>query len=1144
MAERKLEIQAEVTAKGAAEAQRAQTWIEALIAAGQKAERQTESLQAAYERYTRELEENSQAARIAEERYAELVERLRRMNATSDETAAGLSRINRRFQDGQGDAHLLAEELYDIRVNLNRSIDPLEDYESHINQVQRELQRWTSDTREHSRIEDIAGSTRVRQLDSFAKIAGVINRTRFHTTELAQATGLLNRETFEATRQTSLAKDDFESLERTLQTLTASVRHLTDNLEKQDRRTAALEFATDALGAEIQDTGERAYYLNEALFESQQQLDIWKTRAEIARLQAEALGREFNQVEDESEELATDLHRLEQKVDDVADEMRQAGNRADDMADDLDRARTKAEAFGETVGNLVSEALEEAAEAIVEFARDAVQTFFDFDRQTREIFTLIPQASGQMRTQLQQDALAMSTALGRLPQETLPAIYNALSAGIPPENVLADVRIASDAARAGVAELDDTLALGVSILNAQVGGVDNLNEVYDQLFFLVQKGVVTIPQLNGELSKVTSVAGEAGVSLQDIVAAMIVMTRQGDTVTEATELLAIALTQLSTSGTTLASVFEEAAGKSFRQFIAEGGSLAGAMQLLQDHAANTGQALGDILGGGSPFFRDTQAARGVLELTGKHLQDLTRFSHEAESATGAMGTAAAQMGEAAELGTLRYQAALAELKIVGGDYLAQVATPLLENATEFFKLWSGNRQREVHGMVEEFENVNEAGRKLARLFGELNTPLGALTGGFRTVQEEAALLAARTGDFAGGNEALIASLEDVFGGTVTVKQGYVQLNGLALESVARLQELNQEHRQQEALLAGSSQAITHFDQNLLKYNVTQEESNKVIRTNNELLLKNSDIVHATTNVYDGLTTAEERLAFAAAVARDTHQEASLAYELTAAQVEAVTVAHEASTAAAERNTQAYANYVLQSIDAATNTTNWKDELFRAGLQAGITQEQILLLATASGEYSQAQIEAMLKTAALRTAVEQLGAAMAAGEITTKQALEALEDLEKQLDQEYTATLKYEDISKAKDEAQALKDRLHDIRGTHEVNVHTTYTESGTPPNIPDGQVGTPLAAGGPFRAGELLLVGDGPGGQVLPTSELVAFNRPGTVFPGDLTNQILAMLHGGSGRGDQYIINTQDNTLTVLNQLQARRRRELISQGM
>ncbi|MBX3056511.1 MAG: phage tail tape measure protein [Anaerolineae bacterium] len=1114
MAERRLEIEIEVEATGGQEANRAKGWIEELRQEGEKASRQNDELRQSYNRLTGELEETGQA----------------------------ISRINRRFKDGQGEVRQMAEELYDINVNLRRGIDPLEDYQHHIDRVNDELRRWTTDTREHSRIEEMAGSTRFKQLESMARMLSVMNRLRFHTTELADATGILNRETFESSRQTNLAKDDFDSLERTLQTLTTSVRNLTENLEKQEKRTTAVDFATDALGTEIQSAGDRAYYLNEALFEGQQQLEIWKTRAEIARLQAEALGHEFNRTEQETEELTTEMQQLQQEVDQVGDEMKQTGNRANDMADDLGKSHARAEAFGEFMGNIFAELIEEAAQAVLEFTRDSVQAFFDFDRQSREIFTLMPQASGVMREQLANDARNIGAELGRLPEEVLPAIYNALSAGIPPENVLDDIRTASDAARAGVADLGDTMALGVGILNAQVSGVEDLGDVYDQLFFLVQKGVTTIPQLNGELAKVTSVAGEAGVSMQDIVAAMIVMTRQGDTTAEATELLSIMLTQLATSGTTLATVFEEAAGRSFRQFVAEGGSLADAMQILQQHAANTGQALGDILGGGSPFFRDTQAARGVLELTGKHLQDLTLFSQQAETATGAMAQAALIMGENGELGALRYQAAMADLKITVGEYLAEQATPLLENATAFLKVWSGNEQRAAHSAIQEIitetGSLEEATRRLNKLYAEMNTPLGQVTGGLNTIKEEMIQVAAQAGDFKGTNDDIVETLSNLYDGTFQVGNGIVYMNGSMFTTVERLQELSYEYSVQNALLAANSDEVALSDAKLLQYNNTIEIGTETLQT---YTVAAGELI----NVYDNLSTAEDRLTFAAALARDTHEEASLAYEVTAEQVEAVRVAHEEATAAVEQNTTAYANYVLQSIDANTTTTNWKDELFRAGLQAGITQEQIILLATATGEYSQEQIEAMLKTAAMKAAVEQLGQAMANGELTTKQALQALEDLETQLDQDYTAQLKYDDITKAKEEAFSLKDQLDKMQGvyTAEVNVHTTYTSSGTPSGHGPGG---PIAnyAGGPFRAGDLMLVGDGPGGQILPTTELVVFDRPGTVVPGDVTKQLLEALNKGGGRGNQYIIHTQDNTAALLAQLQAREQNKLITKGM
>ena len=63
-----------------------------------------------------------------------------------------------------------------------------------------------------------------------------------------------------------------------------------------------------------------------------------------------------------------------------------------------------------------------------------------------------------------------------------------------------------------------------------------------------------------------------------------------------------------------------------------------------------------------------------------------------------------------------------------------------------------------------------------------------------------------------------------------------------------------------------------------------------------------------------------------------------------------------------------------------------------------------------------------------------------------------------------------------------------------------------------GSAGNPIPTytGRKFQPGDWMIVGDGPGGQILPTSELVVFDQPGQVFSGPDTAQIL----GQDGPGE------------------------------
>lgn len=1036
---------------------------------------------------------------------------LRKTERQAKELDEMLERLDKRFQSSN--VGRFTDELKEARNRSRQWVDILAELSDEMERANRETHDYRKQTdkvkdsvEEAFRAQDRAiektekltrataegGKEAFDYFQRYSKVITTLNQGRFHTVEMAKALGILNTETSQGSRewhqygaQSEEIRQTFRELDTTLHTLNLSIKNLTENLEKSERRMNQGEIAVDALGTELQDTGDRAYYLNEALFESQTQLHIWETRAAAAEFKAQALGAEMRETARDTDKFDEELTELRRTVDRVDDKLDQMGRSVNQVDDSLDKSRVTSEAWGETFGNIVSNILEEAAQAAWQFAQDSIAAFYEFDRGTREIFTLLPGASTEMKEALKADALELGVELGRLPEEMLPAIYNALSAGIPEDNVLDAVATASEAARAGVSDLDTTLRLGVAILNAQVGGVENLDQVYDQLFFTIKNGVVTMPELTNGFNQVTSIAGEAGVSLQDISAALIVMTRQGDSAQEAFELLSIMLTQLSTNGTTLANTFQEAAGKSFRQFIAEGGNLAGAMEILQGHAADTGQALGDILGGGSPFFRDTQAARGVLELTGKHLDDLVHFADEANQQMGSMSQASLEMGQSAEFGALQAAAAWDEMKISMGEAYSQEASFIEQSKQGIAEFVTEDAKRRTQILA-----TRAALKELGISGLELNHTIGAITQGsmlWRGSMVEAETMAYRT-------EIALRLLEEGFDGT---GQELEDLIDQEIQQIEAAEEMAASLTQVDAKLMQVSKGYQNLNNNPLEFSTEQleEMTAGLDRVDQKMFQVGSTVDLTNQRWFEAVQLKNETIAADEAAAAVAEDRANRIAAAAAAEREALL-----------QSRQEFNEYALRIAHGGEATANWTNELFINAAQQGVNAEQLRLLAIATGEYSDEQIEAMLTEAAMSQAVDRLSEKLVNGEISTRDAITALQDYEQALANDFEANINFDDFVNAEQQARQTKDAFIAAQGeysakftTHNVTVNETVTK-----HTSKGEE-TALHEGGRFRAGELLLVGDGPGGKFVPgLSEFVVFDQPGTVIGADESARIYA----------------------------------------
>src|SRR5690554_3790748 len=156
----------------------------------------------------------------------------------------------------------------------------------------------------------------------------------------------------------------------------------------------------------------------------------------------------------------------------------------------------------------------------------AVKLAGDFDSQFRGITTLID-APTESLSAFRQEVLDYSSESTQSLSTVNSALYSAISAGVDYADSLDVVRLAERAAVAGKADLDQALGVIVSSLNAYGEGMDEAERFSDLLFTTLAKGVTTLPELGASLGSVTGLAATAGVSFEELMAAIATLTATG-----------------------------------------------------------------------------------------------------------------------------------------------------------------------------------------------------------------------------------------------------------------------------------------------------------------------------------------------------------------------------------------------------------------------------------------------------------------------------------------------------------------------------------------------------------------------------------------------------------------------------------------
>ena len=263
---------------------------------------------------------------------------------------------------------------------------------------------------------------------------------------------------------------------------------------------------------------------------------------------------------------------------------------------------------------------------------DAVKTFSDFQSGMNEVFTLTPGISEAAMQNMEDELKGIAKRTGIDLQNTVSAAYQAVSAGVSTDNLSSFMDTASKAAIGGVTDLETAVDGLTSVINAYGKDVMSAETASDLMFTTVRLGKTTFGELADSLFNVVPTAVGAGVSFNDVSAALAGMTAQGVPTSVATTQLRQAIVELSKSGTETDKTFRSLAGKGFKDFIAEGGNIQQAFQLLEEHAKSTGLGINDM-------FSSVEAGNAVLALTGTGTEAFTNAMNEMASAAGATDAA-------------------------------------------------------------------------------------------------------------------------------------------------------------------------------------------------------------------------------------------------------------------------------------------------------------------------------------------------------------------------------------------------------------------------------------------------------------------------------------------------------------------------
>lgn len=333
----------------------------------------------------------------------------------------------------------------------------------------------------------------------------------------------------------------------------------------------------------------------------------------------------------------------------------------------MERAQSSITDFGKKVGA----GLAVGAGAIAAFTAKGLSDFASFQTGMNEVFTLLPGESQATFDKLTDQTKDFSKEFGVLPNDVIPSLYQALSAGVPKDNVFSFLETAQMAAKGGVTDLETAVDGITSVVNAYGDAEISATEASDMMFTAVRLGKTNFEELSGSMFQVAPIASSLGVNFNTVTAALANLTAKGTPTSVAATQMKGALSELGKEGSKADQAFRDIAGMGFTQFLESEGNVVSAFTLMAEEAENSGKSVLDMFG-------SIEAGQAVLSLTADGGDAFLDTLIEMGDSAGATETAFETMDTGLQASLDRIKAALSVLFIDVGEKLAPVVEAALD----------------------------------------------------------------------------------------------------------------------------------------------------------------------------------------------------------------------------------------------------------------------------------------------------------------------------------------------------------------------------------------------------------------------------------------------------------------------------------
>lgn len=344
---------------------------------------------------------------------------------------------------------------------------------------------------------------------------------------------------------------------------------------------------------------------------------------------------------------------------------------SDDFADSVSKQLKPAfSKVGDSIADLGADLTKKVSLPIVAGFTAAIFSADKLQGSLREVVSLTGATGAEgdrIFSELAGGVAKLSSELGVAQTTLTQGLYQALSAGVPRDNVFDFMQVAAKAAIAGVTDTDTAVNGLTTIINAFGLEASDAGKVADSMFATVKGGKTTFAELSASIFNVAPLANAAGISFQTVNAALQNLTLQGVPTAQATTQIRAALQGLLKPSAELDAIYKKAGFKDAAEALRK--DFGGALNIVRDA---TGGNIGEL----TKLLGSVEAVGAVLGLTGDQAEGFAKALEDQAKAAGATDAAFSEIDKGRNLERLKIE--LQNLAISVGTVLLPIVQDIAD----------------------------------------------------------------------------------------------------------------------------------------------------------------------------------------------------------------------------------------------------------------------------------------------------------------------------------------------------------------------------------------------------------------------------------------------------------------------------------